>query len=114
MTLNAYLKTLIQSDNGESAKSFFLISVTIMGLFLLFICGVVLIIDVIKNGHVLSDFYGMATFVAAVASLFGAVGWTKIAGEKRYYEYRKSENDKEIAKSQAKPSKDDIEKALSC
>lgn len=116
-----YIKLLIKSNNGESSKSFFLVSVTLTGILLLLICGVVLIIDVCCTGYVITDLYGVATIIASIASLFGAVGWTKIAGEKKPYDYRdyyqtekhninNKSSDEECCN--VKPSDDDIEKAL--
>lgn len=116
-----YIKLLIKSNNGDSSKSFFLVSVTLTGILLLLICGVVLLIDVICTGYVITDLYGVATVIASIASLFGAVGWTKVAGEKRLYDYKKyypEEKQKLNNKSShedntnVKPSDDDIENAL--
>lgn len=116
-----YIKLLIKSNNGDSSKSFFLVSVTLTGILLLLICGIVLLIDVICTGYVITDLYGVATVIASIASLFGAVGWTKVAGEKRLYDYKKyypEEKQKLNNKSSnedsvnIKPSDDDIENAL--
>lgn len=115
-----YIKLLIKSNNGDSSKSFFLVSVTLTGILLLLICGLVLIIDVCCTGYIITDLYGVATVIASIASLFGAVGWTKVAGEKRFYDYKKyyqeekqSLNNKSSNDSTCvKPSEDDIENAL--
>ena len=79
-----------------------------------------LIIDVCCTGYIITDLYGVATVIASIASLFGAVGWTKVAGEKRFYDYKKyypeekqSLNNKSSNDSICvKPSEDDIENAL--
>ena len=115
-----YIKLLIKSNNGDSSKSFFLVSVTLTGILLLLICGLVLIIDVCCTGYIITDLYGVATVIASIASLFGAVGWTKVVGEKRFYDYKKyypeekqSLNNKSSNDSICvKPSEDDIENAL--
>lgn len=115
-----YIKLLIKSNNGDSSKSFFLVSVTLTGILLLLICGLVLIIDVCCTGYIITDLYGIATVIASIASLFGAVGWTKVAGEKRFYDYKKyypEEKQKLNNKSSdestsVKPSEDDVENAL--
>lgn len=115
-----YIKLLIKSNNGDSSKSFFLVSVTLTGILLLLICGLVLIIDVCCTGYIITDLYGVATVIASIASLFGAVGWTKVAGEKRFYDYKKyypeekqKLNNKSSDESTSiKPSEDDIENAL--
>lgn len=82
MRFTEYLKSLIQKGTGESSKSFFLVTVTIMGLFMLLICSFAIIIDVCVNGHIITDLYGMATLIAAITSLFAAAGWTKVNGDK--------------------------------
>lgn len=115
-----YIKLLIKSNNGDSSKSFFLVSVTLTGILLLLICGLVLIIDVCCTGYIITDLYGVATVIASIASLFGAVGWTKVAGEKRFYDYKKYyPEEKQILNNKSsndsacvKPSEDDIENAL--
>lgn len=116
-----YIKLLIKSNNGNSSKSFFLVSVTLVGILLLLICGLVLIIDVCCTGYIITDLYGIATVIASIASLFGAVGWTKVAGEKRYYDYQKyypnnnQQNNNSSDEKNApcvKPSNDDVENAL--
>lgn len=118
-----YIKLLIKSNNGDSSKSFFLVSVTLVGILLLLICGIVLLIDVCCTGYIITDLYGMATLIASIASLFGAVGWTKVAGERKTSDFEKyypneaqknMKNNKSIEKDNinTKPSQEDIEKAL--
>lgn len=117
----SYIKLLIKSNNGDSSKSFFLVSVTLTGILLLLICGVVLIVDVCCTGYIITDLYGVATIIASIASLFGAVGWTKVAGEKKSYDYKnyyptekRNINNKSSDEEHCsvKPSDDDIENAL--
>lgn len=77
-----YLTELVKSNNGKSSKTFALVTITIMSLFLLGICGVSLIVDVIVNGHILTDLIGMAAMIGSIATLLGAVGMTKAYGDK--------------------------------
>lgn len=82
MTFFSYVKQLIKSNTGESSKGFLLVTVTLASLSLLAICGVSLIIDVIVNGHIVTDLLGMAAFVTSISTLLGAVGLTKVYGDK--------------------------------
>lgn len=82
MTFFGYVKQLIKSNTGESSKGFLLVTVTLASLSLLAICGVSLIIDVIVNGHIVTDLLGMAAFVTSISTLLGAVGLTKVYGDK--------------------------------
>lgn len=115
-----YLKSLITSNNGESSKSFFLVSITIIGIFLLFITGFALIVDVICNGYIMTDLYGVSSFVVSIASLLGVTGWTKVSGEKNcnirnYTDYYKPQDNYEKETYDdiyVKPCKNDIDKAL--
>lgn len=82
MTFFTYVKQLIKSNTGESSKGFLLVTVTLASLSLLGICGISLIIDVIVNGHIVTDLLGMAAFVTSISTLLGAVGLTKVYGDK--------------------------------
>lgn len=89
MTFLNYIKQLIKANSGDSSKSFLLVSVTLASLALLGICGFSLIVDVIVNGHILTDLIGMAAFVGSISTLLGAVGLTKVYGEKFDYQIYK-------------------------
>ena len=47
-----YLKSLIRTNSGDSSKSFFLVSVTLVGIFILIIIGGVMIYDVAQDGEI--------------------------------------------------------------
>lgn len=82
MSFLNYIKQLIKSNTGESSKGFLLVTVTLASLALLGICGISLIIDVIVNGYIMTDLLGMAAFVTSISTLLGAVGLTKVYGDK--------------------------------
>ena len=82
MSFLNYVKQLIKSNTGESSKGFLLVSVTLASLSLLGICGLSLLIDVIVNGHIVTDLLGMSAFIASISTLLGAVGLTKVYGDK--------------------------------
>lgn len=77
-----YIKLLIKANSGESSKGFLLVTVTLASLMLLGVCGFSLVLDVISNGHILTDLIGMAAFVGSISTLLGAVGLTKVYGDK--------------------------------
>lgn len=82
MTFFNYVKQLIKSNTGESSKGFLVVTITLASLSLLFICGISLVIDVIVNGHIVTDLLGMAAFITSISTLLGAVGLTKVYGDK--------------------------------
>ena len=88
-----YIKLLAKSNSGQSSKGFLFVSVTIASLCLIAICGISLIIDVICNGHIMTDLVGMAAFIGSISTLLGAVGLTKVYGDKFDYQSYKDERD---------------------
>lgn len=88
-----FFKDLIRNNSGVSSKSFFLVTVTAIGLFLLLIVAFILIWDVVKNGQVCTDLSGLSLFVGSITSLFTAAGLTKCIGEKHEY---KNNHEKEL------------------
>ena len=95
MTFFKYVKELMRSNSGESSKGFSFVTVTLTSLGLLTICGVSLIIDVIINGHIVTDLVGMAAFVTSISTLLGAVGFTKVYGDKMDYDnYNTNKNNR--------------------
>lgn len=82
MTFFTYIKQLIKSNTGESSKGFLVVTVTLASVALLAICGISLIVDVIINGHIVTDLLGMAAFITSISTLLGAVGLTKVYGDK--------------------------------
>jgi hypothetical protein len=70
-------RLLDKNDTTVSSSSFYLVSVTLVGLLLLFVPMVVLIIEVIYNHTVATDLNGMAAYIASVAGLFASGGIVK-------------------------------------
>lgn len=81
-----YLKELITRNTGVSSKSFFLVSVTIIGFILLLVPAIILIVEVYCNHTIQTDLNGLAAYIAAVAGVFASAGITKAWSEK--YEKR--------------------------
>jgi len=78
-----YFQKLIESNNGVSSKSFFLVAVTIIGCFLLVIVGFILLWEVIRTNTISTDLMGLSAFVGSVAGLFTSAGVTKAIGDRR-------------------------------
>lgn len=76
------LTELIKNNSGVSCKSFFLVSVTIVGSLLLFVLSFAIIFEEFKNGYIKSDLLGISALIGSISTLFGAAGFTKIFGEK--------------------------------
>ena len=75
---NGWWKRLLdKNDTTVSSSSFYLVSVTLVGLLLLFVPMVVLIVEVIYNHTVATDLNGMAAYIASVAGLFASGGIVK-------------------------------------
>ena len=84
---NSFMGKLLQNNSGVSAKSFFLIAVTIVGIVMLAVIAFCMIWEVTRTNQVNADLSGYANIIAAVSALFGAAGLTKVVGE--FNEYRK-------------------------
>lgn len=82
MKLTKYLTKLIQTNSGASSKAFFLVSVTIIGCFLLLTIGFVLLYEVITTNTIHTDLMGIAAVIGAIGSLFATAGITKAFGER--------------------------------
>lgn len=72
-----FTRLLDKNDTSVSSSSFYLVSVTLVGLLLLLVPMVVLIIEVIYNHTVATDLNGMAAYIASVAGLFASGGIVK-------------------------------------
>ena len=93
MTFFKYIKLLTVSNSGQSSKGFLFVSVTLSSLALIAICGISLIVDVLVNGHIETDLVGMAALIGSISTLLGAVGLTKVYGDKFDYQSYKDERD---------------------
>ena len=77
-----FFKDLITNNNGFSSKSFFLVTVTIIGFILLIIPAVILLIEVIVNKTIQTDLNGLAAYIGAVGVIFTSAGITKAWGDR--------------------------------
>lgn len=94
---NGWWKRLLdKNDTSVSSSSFYLVSVTLVGLLLLFVPMIVLIVEVIYNHTVATDLNGMAAYIASVAGLFASggivKGWISYNDSKTNMEKYKHEN----------------------
>ena len=86
-----FFKKLITNNTGVSSKSFFLVTVTIIGFILLLIPAVILIVEVIANKTIQTDLNGLAAYIGAVAGVFTSAGITKAWGDRGNFN-NKNEN----------------------
>ena len=77
-----FFRDLITNNNGISSKSFFLVTVTIIGFILLLIPAVILIVEVIANKTIQTDLNGLAAYIGAVGVIFTSAGITKAWGDR--------------------------------
>lgn len=78
---NSFMGKLLTNNSGVSAKSFFLIAVTVVGTVMLAVIAFCMIWEVTRTNQVNADLSGYANIIAAVSALFGAAGLTKVVGE---------------------------------
>ena len=71
-----YINKLIKTDNNYSVTGFFLIITIIVGTLLLIVPIVALTIEVWYNHTIATDLNGMASYITAVAGIFGSGGFT--------------------------------------
>lgn len=89
--MGQFFRKLITADTGVSSKAFFLVVVTIIGSLLLFVCGFVMVWEVVARDTISTDLSGIAQIILAVASVFTSAGLTKAASE--FNKNRKSQDD---------------------
>lgn len=85
-------RALITNNSGLSSKSFFLVSVTVIGMILLMVPAFVLIMEVVFTHTIATDLAGMAAYIGAVAGLFATAGITK-AWSERFEKKRRNIDD---------------------
>ena len=90
-----FFRDLITNNNGISSKSFFLVTVTIIGFILLLIPAVILIVEIIVNKTIQTDLNGLAAYIGAVGVLFTSAGITKAWGDKSSKNNNKNIEDNE-------------------
>lgn len=82
MTLFQYLRSLSVPNSFNSSKSFVLTFTGIIGCILALLLGISLLIDVIKDGKVDSDFIGAAIYLVSIGSFIWMGGQNKVQGDK--------------------------------
>lgn len=80
--MECMLTELIKNGSGISCKSFFLVSVTIVGCLLLLAVCFAIVWEEFSNGYIKSELLGVSALIGSVSTLFGAAGLTKVIGEK--------------------------------
>lgn len=70
-------RLLNKNDTSVSSSSFYLVSVTLVGLLLLLVPMIVLVIEAIYNHTIQTDLNGMAAYIGSVAGLFATGGIVK-------------------------------------
>jgi len=71
-----YMNKLIKTNNNYSVTGFFLIITIIVGALLLIVPIVALTIEVWYNHTISTNLNGMASYITAVAGIFGSGGFT--------------------------------------
>lgn len=82
MNIWKFLGEIVKNNTGVSSKSFFLVSVTVVGILLLMVPVVILVIEAVYTHTIHTDLNGMAAYIGAVAGLFATAGITKAWSEK--------------------------------
>lgn len=77
-----FIGNLVKNNTGYSSKNFFLIAVTLIGLFLLLVPAIILLVEVFYNHTIQTNLDGMAAYITSVAAIFASAGITKAWSEK--------------------------------
>lgn len=70
-------KNLIKSNSGVSSKNFFLVCVTLVGIFMLSILAAGFIVDIVYNHTITISMSDASYFIGAIGTLFASAGITK-------------------------------------
>ena len=70
-------RNLIKSNSGVSSKNFFLVCVTLIGIFMLSILAAGFIVDIVYNHTITVSMSDAAYFIGAIGTLFASAGITK-------------------------------------
>lgn len=90
-------RALITNNSGLSSKSFFLVSVTIIGMILLLVPAFTLVFEVVFTHTIATDLTGMAAYIGAVSALFATAGITKAWSERFEKKPRNSDSDNDYS-----------------
>ncbi len=82
MRFLSYMKSLIETDTGNSSKSFALVISTIMSFIVSMFMCCILAYDAYCNGYIKTDLESAGIFMICVGSCVAASGVPKIFGER--------------------------------
>ena len=99
-----YMKSLIETDTGNSSKSFALVMSTVISFITGLVIYFVISYDVISNGYVKTDLESMGIFMLCIGSYIAASGVPKIFGDKSFYS---SKNQYNFDGEENEPDEDD-------
>jgi len=77
-----WFSDLVKNNNGHSSKSWFLVVLTLVGIFILAVLGTAILIEAIYNHTVTTDLMGISACIGAVSTMFATAGVVKVMGEK--------------------------------
>jgi hypothetical protein len=80
-------RNLIKSNSGVSSKNFFLVSVTIIGVFMLSIIAAGLIVDIAFHHTITISMSDASYFIGAIGTLFASAGITKAWSDSSTHKY---------------------------
>ena len=87
-----YMKSLIETDTGNSSKSFALVMSTIISFITGLVICFVISYDVVVNGYVKTDLESMGIFMLCIGSYIAASGVPKIFGDGQFYKWKGHNN----------------------
>ena len=99
-----YMKSLIETDTGNSSKSFALVMSTVISFITGLVICFVISYDVISNGYVKTDLESMGIFMLCIGSYIAASGVPKIFGDRSFYS---SKNQSNFDGEENEPDEDD-------
>lgn len=78
---------LMRDDNDFNTMNFFLVAATLVGILMLIVPAAGLVVDIWFNHTITIDLSGLASYVIAVAGIFGAAGISNAWVEYSYERY---------------------------
>lgn len=79
------MRNLVTNNTGVSVKSFFVVAVTFVGIFILLVVCFAIIWEVVATGKTTEQLGAVAGIIGAVAGMFATAGITKVMGERNEY-----------------------------
>lgn len=87
---DGFWTNLVKDDNNFSTVNFFLVASTIVGILLLIMPMIAMVVDLYFNHTLTINLSDMASYIIAVAGIFGAAGLTNAWTEYSYQRYNKN------------------------